>query len=56
MRAVNLLPRDQKQRAVKKESLPLLIGACAGVLVAALLGAMFMMGRGRLSFLTARCF
>jgi Tfp pilus assembly protein PilN len=49
MRAVNLLPRDQKQRTVKKESLPILIGACAGVLVAALLGAMFMMGSGKIA-------
>jgi Tfp pilus assembly protein PilN len=49
MRAVNLLPRDQKQRTVKKESLPVLIGACAGVLVAALLGAMFMMGSGKIA-------
>ena len=49
MRAVNLLPRDQKQRSVKKESLPVLIGACAGVLVAALLGAMFMMGSGKIA-------
>jgi Tfp pilus assembly protein PilN len=49
MRAVNLLPRDQKQRSVKKESLPVLIGACSGVLVAALLGAMFMMGSGKIA-------
>jgi len=48
MRAVNLLPRDQK-RTVKKESVPVLVGACAGVLVAALLGAMFMMGSGKIA-------
>ena len=49
MRAVNLLPRDEGQRAIKKESLPVLIGACSGVLVAAVLGAMFMMGSGKVA-------
>jgi Tfp pilus assembly protein PilN len=50
MRAVNLLPRErQSTRTVKKESLPLLVGACAGVLVLALLGAMFMMGSGKVA-------
>jgi Tfp pilus assembly protein PilN len=49
MRAVNLLPRDQGQRTVKKESLPVLVGACSGVLVVALLGAMFMMGSGKIA-------
>jgi Tfp pilus assembly protein PilN len=49
MRAVNLLPRDQGQRTINKESLPLLIGACSGVLVAAILGAMFMMGSGKVA-------
>src|SRR6266496_3673733 len=49
MRAVNLLPRDQSQRTIKKESLPVLIGACSGVLVAAILGAMFMMGSGKVA-------
>jgi Tfp pilus assembly protein PilN len=49
VRAVNLLPRDQAQRAIKKESLPVLIGACSGVLVAAVLGAMFMMGSGKIA-------
>jgi Tfp pilus assembly protein PilN len=49
MRAVNLLPRDEGQRAIKKESLPLLAGACSGVLVAAVLGAMFMMGSGKVA-------
>lgn len=49
MRAVNLLPRDQGQRTIKKESLPMLIGACSGVLVAAVLGAMFMMGSGKIA-------
>src|SRR5881296_3380065 len=49
MRAVNLLPRDQGQRTIKKESLPVLIGACSGVLVAAALGAMFMMGSGKVA-------
>src|SRR6478672_3235344 len=49
MRAVNLLPRDTGQRTIKKESLPVLVGACAGVLVAALLGGMFMMGSGKIA-------
>jgi len=49
VRAVNLLPREQSQRTIKKESLPVLIGACSGVLVAAVLGAMFMMGSGKVA-------
>jgi Tfp pilus assembly protein PilN len=49
VRAVNLLPRDQGQRTIKKESLPVLVGACSGVLVAAVLGAMFMMGSGKVA-------
>ena len=49
MRAVNLLPRAESQRAIKKESLPLLVGACSGVLVAAALGAMFMIGSGKVA-------
>ena len=49
MRAVNLLPQDQGQRAIKKESLPVLIGGCSGILVVAVLGAMFMMGSGKVA-------
>jgi Tfp pilus assembly protein PilN len=49
MRAVNLLPRDHGQRTIKKESLPVLVGACSAVLVLALLGAMFMMGSGKIA-------
>ena len=49
MRAVNLLPRDQAQRTIKKESLPVLVGACSGVLVLAALAAMFMMGSGKVA-------
>jgi Tfp pilus assembly protein PilN len=49
VRAVNLLPRDHGQRTIKKESLPVLIGACTAVLVLAVLGAMFMMGSGKIS-------
>ena len=49
MRAVNLLPRDHGQRTIKKESLPLLVGGCAGLLVVAVLGAMFMMGSGKIA-------
>ena len=49
MRAVNLLPRDHGQRTIKKESLPVLVGGCAGLLVVAVLGAMFMMGSGKIA-------
>ena len=49
MRAVNLLPRDSGQRTIKKESLPLLVGACSALLVLAVLGAMFMMGSGKIA-------
>src|SRR5438552_4764153 len=49
MRAVNLLPRDHGQRTIKKESLPVLVGACSAVLVLALLGAMYMMGSGKIA-------
>src|SRR6476646_2228405 len=49
MRAVNLLPREQAQRTIKKESLPVLIGACSGVLVAAAIGSMVMMGSGKVA-------
>jgi Tfp pilus assembly protein PilN len=49
MRAVNLLPRDSGQRTIKKENLPLLVGACSALLVFAVLGAMFMMGSGKIA-------
>ena len=49
MRAVNLLPRDSGQRTIKKESLPVVVGACSAVLVLAVLGAMFMMGSGKIA-------
>jgi Tfp pilus assembly protein PilN len=49
VRAVNLLPRDQGQRQIKKESLPVLVGACSGLLVAAVLGALFLMGSGKVA-------
>jgi Tfp pilus assembly protein PilN len=49
MRAVNLLPRDHGARTIRKESLPVLVGACSGVLVAAALGAMFLMGSGKIA-------
>lgn len=42
MRAVNLLPRDHHQKAVGLPSTPVLVGICAGVLVAAGLGTDFM--------------
>jgi Tfp pilus assembly protein PilN len=49
MRAVNLLPRDHGQRTIKKESLPVLVGGCSAVLVVAVLGAMYMMGSGKIA-------
>jgi Tfp pilus assembly protein PilN len=50
MRAVNLLPRDHgRQRTVTKESVPVLVGGCTFLLVAAVLGAMFMMGSGKIA-------
>jgi len=49
MRAVNLLPRDQGQRTISKESLPVVVGGCTGLLVLAVLGAMFMMGSGKIA-------
>jgi Tfp pilus assembly protein PilN len=49
MRAVNLLPRDHGQRTITKESLPVLVGACTALLVVALLGAMYMMGSGKIA-------
>ena len=50
MRAVNLLPRDHgRQRTVTKENIPVLVGGCTFLLVAAVLGAMFMMGSGKIA-------
>src|SRR5918912_3335702 len=49
MRAVNLLPRDHGQRTIKKESLPALVGGCTALLVVAVLGAMYMMGSGKIA-------
>jgi Tfp pilus assembly protein PilN len=49
VRAVNLLPRDHGQRAIKKESLPVLVGACSALLVVAVLGALFMIGSGKIA-------
>jgi len=49
MRAINLLPRDQSQRTITKESLPLVVGGCTFLLVAALLGAMYMIGSGKIA-------
>ena len=42
MRAVNLLPKDHHQKSVGLPSTPVLVGICAGVLVAAGLGTDFM--------------
>jgi Tfp pilus assembly protein PilN len=49
MRAVNLLPRDHGQRTIKKESLPVLVGGCSAVLVVAVLGALYLMGSGKIA-------
>jgi Tfp pilus assembly protein PilN len=49
MRAVNLLPRDHGQRTITKESLPVVVGGCTGLLVLAALGAMFLMGSGKIA-------
>jgi len=49
MRAVNLLPRDHVQRGAGRPSTPVLVGVCAGVLVAAVLGADFMMQSGKIA-------
>ena len=49
MRAVNLLPRDHGQRTITKESLPVLVGGCSALLVLAVLGAMYMMGSGKIA-------
>ena len=54
MRAVNLLPRDHGQRTIKKESLPVLVGGCSGSWSQPSLGAMFMMGSGKIAAAAAQ--
>jgi Tfp pilus assembly protein PilN len=49
MRAVNLLPKDHSQKGGGLPSAPVLAGVCMGVLVAALLGADFMMQSGKVA-------
>jgi Tfp pilus assembly protein PilN len=49
VRAVNLLPKDQSQKNAGLPSAPVLVGLCMGVLVAALLGADFMMQSGNVA-------
>lgn len=49
MRAVNLLPKDHNQKGGNLPSAPVLAGVCMGVLVAALLGADFMMQSGKIA-------
>ena len=49
MRAVNLLPRDHTQKGSGLPSAPVLAGVCAGVLVAAVLGADFMLQSGKIA-------
>jgi Tfp pilus assembly protein PilN len=49
MRAVNLLPKDHAQKAVGLPSTPVLVGICAGVLVAAGLGTDFMIQSAKIA-------
>src|SRR5919206_66552 len=49
MRAVNLLPKAHSQKNAGLPSAPVLAGVCMGVLVAALLGADFMMQSGKIA-------
>ena len=49
MRAVNLLPKDHAQKGAGLPSVPVLVGVCAGVLVAAVLGADFMLQSGKVA-------
>lgn len=47
MKAINLLPRDQVQRSrISKENRPIVVAACAGVLVTALLASQFLAQSG----------
>ena len=49
MRAVNLLPREPVQSGVQRSNLPILLGGCAALLVAAALAAAFMVQSGKVS-------
>ena len=49
MRAVNLLPRDTGQNNINLPSAPVVAGVCAGLVVAAVLGADFMMQSGNVT-------
>src|SRR5205814_6029383 len=49
MRAVNLLPKDHSQKGGGLPSAPVLVGVCAGVLVAAIVGADFMLQSGKVT-------
>jgi Tfp pilus assembly protein PilN len=50
MRAINLLPRDEAQRSrISKENLPIVVGACSGLLVTALLASLFLAQSGRVN-------
>jgi Tfp pilus assembly protein PilN len=49
VRAVNLLPRDHSQKGGNLPGAPVLAGVCAGVLVAAVIGADFMMQSGKVT-------
>jgi Tfp pilus assembly protein PilN len=49
MRAVNLLPKDVSQKGGGLPGAPVLVGVCAGVLVAAIVGADFMLQSGKVA-------
>jgi Tfp pilus assembly protein PilN len=49
MRAVNLLPKDHSQNGGGLPSAPVLAGVCVGVLVAAIVGADFMLQSGKVT-------
>ena len=49
MRAVNLLPKDHSQNGGSLPSASVLVGVCVGVLVAAIVGADFMLQSGKVT-------
>jgi Tfp pilus assembly protein PilN len=49
VRAVNLLPREPGQGGIQRSNVPIVVGVCAGVLVAAVLAADFMVQGGKIS-------
>ena len=50
MRAVNLLPKDQPQKSsIKREQVPFVAGACAGLVLTALLTSLYLSGSGKVA-------